>query len=47
VTNGRWLTEGCKLHMYGAWVVQVLVLRDGEPWDRVSTTYDFHPAVRP
>jgi len=47
VQEGRWVTEGCKLPMYGAWVVQVMILRNGELWDRTCTTYDFRPVIRP
>jgi len=41
IRKGRFLTEGCRLHMYGAWLIQIQVWRDGRLFDRVSTSYDF------
>ncbi len=41
---GRFVTRGCKLHMYGAWLVQVEVRRDGRPWDRFVAAYELQPA---
>lgn len=40
---GRYLTEGCKLHMFGTWIIQVKVMRGGELLDRISTIYEFEP----
>lgn len=41
---GTFLTEGCKLHMFGDWVIQIEVERGGEEWDRLAARYDFQPA---
>ncbi len=43
--SGRFLTEGCKLHMFGSWSIQIAVERDGEEWDRIAATYELQPEL--